>query len=822
MSAVGRYYASASSRAERMPAVRILFVTPRFPYPPLKGDTLRTYHQIRALSRDHQITLLSMADAPVSREDYDHVARFCSHVEVVRLPRWRAALNLGTGVLSDRPLQVSYYHSPIFQQRLDETLMKGKFDAIHVTLIRMLPYFWERTDLPVVVDLIDSLALNLEARRNSVRGPRHLAYEMEYQRVLDFERSVVERFPALVVSSPADKEMLGGKNISVIPNGVDLDKFALQPQQGRDPQTLIFTGNMGYGPNEEAVLWFIAEVWPVLRSKHPRLRFQVVGTNPTDRVGEAARTAGVEVLGRVPEVTHYLGKATIAVCPMRSGSGIQNKVLEAMATGTPVVATRIANRGVGGAANHDLLVADSPADFAYEIERLLNDAQLRADLASAGRALVEQKFRWEEHANQLSIIYRTRTLGRRDYSGTPLPNKRQVDKRQGKRINVMQMTDITGRGGAEKALVDIALRLDRSRYNVTVCATRSAGNYQPVLDQAGINTFVQGRKSRWDFAQWIKLVLLLRREKVDVLHTHLFGSNTLGRLLGRLAGVPVIIAHEHWSTKARREVTIDRLLYRLSDRILVPSSASKTLVREMERIPARRIDVLYNGVDTAQFAQEYSREEVRAELGIDPGATVIGIVGRLSEEKGGVDNLIRAVGRLHVANPDLRLLIVGDGPLRSSLETVAAAGAAPGVVHFAGTRTDVARLLGAMDMFVLPSLNEALPIVLLEAMAAGLPVVATGVGGVPEIVEDGKTGLLVPPGDQQALQAAIARLLDNPLLGKQLAAAGKANIALNFTIEKMVERLESLYDSLLTRKRKGIDRTHRSGDQSNYAVGGTR
>jgi glycosyltransferase involved in cell wall biosynthesis len=701
---------------------------------------------------------------------------------------------MAMGVLSKQPFQVSYFRSVVFKERLEATLAGGKFDVVHVTLIRMLPYIWDRHDVPVVVDLIDSLGLNLEARRNNMRGPRHLAYEIEYQRVLDYERSATERFPATVVSSEADRQMLGGKQVAVIPNGVDLDKFPFYGLEGREAGTLIFTGNMGYGPNEEAVLWFIEEVWPRLLAKQPGLRFQIVGTNPSARVRDVARRAqSVEVLGSVPDVATCLGKASIAVCPMRSGSGIQNKVLEAIATGTPVVATTTANRGVGGENNEHLLLADSAADFASAVESLLDDAALRARLAGAGRSLVEKKFRWEEHARMLSNIYETESQA-----------KQQADaarERSEQRINVMQMTDVTGRGGAEKALVDLALRLDRSRYNVTVCATRSAGNYQPLLDEAGVTTFVQGRKSRWDFGQWIKLVKLMRRERVDVLHTHLFGSNTLGRLLGTLAGVPVIISHEHWATSAKREVWANRLLYRLSDRTIVPSAATKSALVQSGGIPSRAMEIVYNGVDTAQFARSFSREETRAELAIPNDALLVGVVGRLSEEKGGVDLLIRAVSRLQKSEPGVRLLVVGDGPLRAGLESLASR-VAEGLVTFTGTRSDVARLLHSMDVFALPSLSEALPLVVLEAMSAGLPVVATRVGGVPEIVEDGVTGLLVAPGSEDALYWALRKLVTGPNLRTQLARAGQAHVKAHFTIERMVECVEALYDSLLERKQK--------------------
>jgi sugar transferase (PEP-CTERM/EpsH1 system associated) len=387
--------------------MRICFLTPRFPYPPLKGDTLRVYHQIRALSADHRITLLSLAEAPVSAADYQEVAALCERVAVVPLPKWRAALNLGAGLVSAQPLQVHYYRAAAAAAQLQALLADGAFDVIHATLIRMLPYVWNIRRPPVVVDLIDSLSLNLADRRLQVGGPKRLGYELEYRRVQSYERAVATHFPALVLSSPADKEALGGgDHITVIPNGVDIERFPFQGPAGRDPATLVFTGNMGYHPNEEAVIWFAAEVWPRVRAARPTARFQVVGTSPTERVRALAGN-GIEVLGRVPDVPTYVHAATVAVCPMRSGSGIQNKVLEAMACGAPVVATAIANRGVQGVPDRDLLVADTAETFAAAVLRLLDEPALGARLAQTGRAFVEQQFRWESHAARLAAIYAT-------------------------------------------------------------------------------------------------------------------------------------------------------------------------------------------------------------------------------------------------------------------------------------------------------------------------------------------------------------------------------------------------------------------------------
>jgi sugar transferase (PEP-CTERM/EpsH1 system associated) len=803
--------------------MRILFLTPRFPYPPLKGDSLRAYHQLRTLSSDHKITLLSLAEAPVSAEDYRQVADLCERVIVVPLPRWRAMLNMGLGLLSRQPLQVRYYQSAAFRRLLKTTLATEQFDVVHATLIRMLPYVWDLQGPPVVVDLIDSLSLNLSARYKEARSLKRLAYGLEYRRVRAYERAVVRHFPGLAVSSPADRRVLsyaGSNPVEVIPNGVDVDRFPFHGQEDREPETLVFTGNMGYPPNEDAVLWFADEVWPLLRAERPGVRLWVVGTNPGERVRALERTnPGIEVLGQVPDVTTYLHRATLAVCPMTTGSGIQNKVLEAMSAGAPVVSTSLANRGVRGVPGRDLVVAHDAQEFATAVSNLLDDPARRVYLAQHGRAFVEAHYRWEQHAKRLSTLYMLSTergtlnTESEDENRHIAPRGRDKSRPYASRIthhasqrntqyavrNVLMMTDVTGRGGAEKALVDLAVRLDRTRFNVTVCATRSAGNYQPVLDEAGVRTIILDRTSRRDMHKLFGLVRLLRRERIHILHTHLFGSNTWGRVLGRLAGVPVVIAHEHWSSKSQREVWVDRLLYRLSDRILVPSEASKRIVMEMERIPARHISVLYNGVDISHFTPASGMGcEVRQELGLKCDELVVGTVGRLSPEKGGVDVLVRAVERLRQTHPRARLLVVGDGALRPDLERVASELGSNAI--FAGTRTDVARLLSAMDVFVLPSLKEAMPIALLEAMAMRLPVIATTVGGVPEIVDDGKTGLLVAPGDEADLHCALHRLADDPALMSTLARAGQVHVQANFTLDSMVAQVERLYDTLAEKK----------------------
>ncbi len=386
--------------------MHICFLTPRFPYPPLKGDSARVYDQLRTLQRDHQVSLISIAETPVSGDDLARVQALCHDVRVVPLSRLRAVGNVVGGLASREPLQVRYYQTPAVWRQLAQVLASGRVDVIHATLIRMLPYVWSLTQPPVLVDLIDSLSLNLASRSRQAHGLRRMAYALEYRRVQAYERAATRRFAALVVQSVADQQTLGSPNVSVLPNGVDETRFPFCDPADRESQTLVFVGNMGYQPNEEAALWFAEAVWPRLRGRYPALVWEIVGANPGARV-RALATAdnGITVRGRVADVTQYLGRATVAVCPMQSGSGIQTKVLEALSTGTPVVTTQLANRGVQAQPDRDLCVADTPTDFAAAIGRLLDDPATRSRLGAAGHMFVERHFQWQGHVRRLVDLY---------------------------------------------------------------------------------------------------------------------------------------------------------------------------------------------------------------------------------------------------------------------------------------------------------------------------------------------------------------------------------------------------------------------------------
>ena len=302
-----------------------------------------------------------------------------------------------------------------------------------------------------------------------------------------------------------------------------------------------------------------------------------------------------------------------------------------------------------------------------------------------------------------------------------------------------------------------------------------------------------------------QLVRLIRRERPHVVHTHTSKAGVLGRVAARLCRAPVVVHTPHghvfhsYESRVRTALFIgaERLCGRLADRQIALTEGCRRDHLALRIAPADRFVTIHSGVDFSPFeAARPRREAVRRELGLPPGAMVLGTVGRLAPIKG-QRYLLEAFAALRQSAPRLQLLLVGDGELRADLEQLAERLGCREQTRFLGLRRDVPELLAAMDLFALPSLNEGMGRVLLEAMALELPIVATEVGGIPDLVEDGETGLLVPPGDSVALGEAIQRLLAAPELAKRLGRQGKARATPHYSQEAMVARIEALYRELL-------------------------
>lgn len=385
--------------------INICFVTPRFPYPVDKGDKLRIYHQLRVLSARHELTLLSLTDEPISEAARAELAGFCRIAVVAKLTKVSAAFNLARALVDRRPLQQAYYTSPAFGRGLSTLIASERFDVIHATYgLRLAPYLEGIDPTRVVLDLTDAQSLGLRSRRDRKRPPMRWLYDLELGRVERSERELARRFPHVVVTAEADRAELDARSVMVVRNGVDLGRFAYT-RDGRARDLVVMTGNMGYQPNVDGALWFAAHVWPRVLERRPTARWSIVGARPAASVRALDARDSITVVGAVDDLAARLRGAAVAIAPILCGAGIQNKVLEAFASGTPVVATSFANQGVQARDGEELLIADEPDLFAEHVVTLLENRERGQALAHSAHLFVAENFTWEAHATQLERIY---------------------------------------------------------------------------------------------------------------------------------------------------------------------------------------------------------------------------------------------------------------------------------------------------------------------------------------------------------------------------------------------------------------------------------
>ena len=371
---------------------------------------------------------------------------------------------------------------------------------------------------------------------------------------------------------------------------------------------------------------------------------------------------------------------------------------------------------------------------------------------------------------------------------------------QDKKITALFIIKPERGAGAEMVLVEAARRLDPDRFRV-IC-----GLLTPDVDRIippGLATidFRMPGLNGWVWLRFFfRLCWVIYRHRVDLIHVNSYIPGNYARLAAALMQVPIVIDHWHGFTRfSDKRRLICRVLARFTDLSLAVSQGVKDyLLQEIGLAPAK-IRVVPNGVDVAAIDAARPGPEVRRELGLPEQVPVIGLVGRLDHWGKGHKELFTAMAQIRARHP-VHALIVGGGRRIDEVKALAASLGLGVEVHFLGSRQDVPDLLNAMDIFVLPSYSEGVSLALLEAMAAGLPVIATAVGGLPEVVADGQTGILIPPRDAAALAGALARLLADPAGAKNLGDRARQHVRAHFSLDRLGREINEIYEQLAARK----------------------
>jgi sugar transferase (PEP-CTERM/EpsH1 system associated) len=384
---------------------RILFLAHRIPYPPNKGDKIRSWHLLMHLCQHHDVHLAYYIDDP---RDLVHTEKLASMVKsqaYCHVSKRQQKLRALTGLFSGKPLTVAAYPKGKLRRYCQTLLDAGEIDLIFLFSGAVAPLVFARgtPPCPVVTDLVDVDSAKWQAYAGASRWPVSLLYRREYRTLAAYEREIARRSASTLFVSEDEAVLFRagisagvGAKVHAVMNGVDLARFdpARYPAASEHGEQVIFTGAMDYAPNIEAACWFVRSVWPLIRAQMPGASFVIAGGPAGSAVTELTKVPGVSVLGYVDDMAATIAAAQVAVAPLLTARGIQNKVLEGMAMAKPVVATRAAKEGIAAQEGRDLLVANGPTDFAQAVLALLKDSEAARRIGAGARRFVEGHHSW--------------------------------------------------------------------------------------------------------------------------------------------------------------------------------------------------------------------------------------------------------------------------------------------------------------------------------------------------------------------------------------------------------------------------------------------
>ena len=387
--------------------MRILYVCHRFPFPPKRGGKIRPFNMIQHLSRSHEVVVCSLARSQAEAEEGRGIAPYCAefHMGIVddRVQMARMIATLPTPMTAS----AQFFHSPQLARTIRRLLAERRFDLIFVHCSSVAHYVQHVTDTPKILDFGDMDSQKWLEYTAYKPWPLSWGYWWEGQRLLAEEKRLARRFDFCTATTRAEWETLTGYGVETpsdwFPNGVDASAFA-PTSEPYDPDTVCFIGRMDYYPNQQGMAEFCADVLPLLREKRPSVKLLIVGADPSPAVRKLGELPGRDRDGLGAEVQPYVLRSALTVAPLRIARGTQNKMLESMAMGVPVVASRIAAGGVDAVAGEHLLVASTPVEYRDAILRILDDPTERARLATAGRARVLSHHAWPSSMLRLDRI----------------------------------------------------------------------------------------------------------------------------------------------------------------------------------------------------------------------------------------------------------------------------------------------------------------------------------------------------------------------------------------------------------------------------------
>lgn len=391
--------------------MKIVVIAPRFPFPLDKGDRLTVFHLLKYLSQRHQVSLLCFLEADQDPEWVKKIEPFCERVEAIPLKKHRAYINCLLGLATKRPLQMSYYTDPTMAAAVKRTIAECQPDLVYTHTIRMGQYS-KLLDDSITKVLAMQVSMTLNYRRLVKYAPNPLSklfFNTEYNKVRHFEADFARQFDKVLLISAHDLNAIEQsrplENVFFNPHGVDYKYFTADQSIEKRANSLIFTGNMNYVPNIDAIQYFYTEIFPQIQQEIPDTELWIVGKNSSTSLTLLSRDPAVHVMGHVPDLRDYMNQAQIALAPIRIGAGLQNKVLEGMSMSLPMVLTSVANEGIKAIPNKNILIGDTPESFASQVINLLKDNTKRDKIGRAAREFIVNNWSWEKHFDELEKMF---------------------------------------------------------------------------------------------------------------------------------------------------------------------------------------------------------------------------------------------------------------------------------------------------------------------------------------------------------------------------------------------------------------------------------
>lgn len=388
--------------------MNILYICHRFPFPPKRGGKIRPFNMIRHLSAvGHQVTVCSLARSPEEAEDGKGIAPYCAGSEMGHVKEWFQVARMIVRLPVPTPSSMGFFYSPELAERVQDLLGSRKWDLIFVHCSSVAQYVEHVQNVPKILDFGDMDSQKWFEYANYKPFPLSLGYRLEGTKMLAAEKRLARRFDMCTATTRAEWETLKsyetGADTDWFPNGVDADFFC-PTDEPYDTDTVSFIGRMDYYPNQECMVRFCEQTWPLLKSRRPSMKLLIVGADPTPAMRKLGDLPGVTVTGSVPDVRPFIRKSALMVAPLNIARGTQNKILEAMAMGVPVVTSSIAAGGVDAESVTHLLVADTPQAYAQAILLVLDSPAERNRLAVAGRQRMLSHHAWSRSMTRLEGI----------------------------------------------------------------------------------------------------------------------------------------------------------------------------------------------------------------------------------------------------------------------------------------------------------------------------------------------------------------------------------------------------------------------------------